>query len=144
MQSNESFPEPQKKPEKSKNYKQKVLDGDIKPWNTSARPAPGPRKTPMTSLRSSRGDAKKRKPLKPMSPKMTERMKKYRKLLKEFWAKEENSRCRKCGAHGDLDPHHTHGRGGENLFTIIPLCRKCHDGVHANPNKARQEGWLFF
>ena len=56
------------------------------------------------------------------------------------------ARCERCKKHigtcGQLEPHHVHGRQGANLFVVVPLCSPCHDGIHAAPSKAYQEGWL--
>jgi len=124
--------EPQKKPEKRKTYRERVLSGEKKPWGSRNKP-------PDRS-----GSTLKKTRLSHTSKKQKARMGEYRALLEEFWKKPENQKCRRCGARGPLDPHHTHGRSGDNLFKIIPVCRPCHDWIHQNPNQARQDGYLFF
>lgn len=55
--------------------------------------------------------------------------------------------CVACGDHFTVDPHHLlrvgPGERGMSLTTkdrwAIPLCRKCHDGLHADGNEER---WL--
>ncbi len=56
--------------------------------------------------------------------------------------------CQRCGARPATDPHHKAGRRGVLLWCkeyLSWICWECHlgpDGVHANPSKAREEGWI--
>lgn len=60
------------------------------------------------------------------------------------------TRCRRCKKQGfrwtseggDFDPHHPYGRVGTWLYVFFPVCRECHEGFHAQPNKAREEGFI--
>lgn len=57
--------------------------------------------------------------------------------------------CARCQLPKDgaaLDPHHPYKRGkgkfAWKLFVVVPLCRTCHDEIHANETQAREDGWL--
>lgn len=56
-------------------------------------------------------------------------------------------RCARCLVRGHaLDPHHPYKRGkgkfSWKLFVVVPVCRSCHDEIHANEKQAREDGWL--
>ena len=80
-----------------------------------------------------------------MSPEMKMAQTAY-KLLRTLLGK-FLFRCARCSTRCDhLDWHHPFKRGkGKMLWKmlcVIPLCRACHDWVHANENQAREDGWL--
>jgi len=50
--------------------------------------------------------------------------------------------CAKCGHRAGLEPHHPWGRGRENLFRVVLLCRLCHAACHEFPDLAFELGWL--
>ena len=57
--------------------------------------------------------------------------------------------CACCGNPGDpenFDAHHPYKRGKGKAewktYLVMPLCRTCHDSVHANEKKARDCGLL--
>lgn len=43
---------------------------------------------------------------------------------------------------GGLDAHHLGRRVGFWLFVFVPVCRTCHDEIHANEKQAREDGWI--
>ena len=47
-----------------------------------------------------------------------------------------------CGRIVGLEPHHPHGRTGENLFKVTALCHDHHAWIHAHPDAAFNAGWL--
>ena len=50
--------------------------------------------------------------------------------------------CARCGRAG-TDVHHRQRRGvsgHEDVRLLVLLCRECHDAVHANPERSREEG----
>jgi hypothetical protein len=58
-----------------------------------------------------------------------------------------NQECLRCHIRGDkhsLERHHTHGRSKEKILIYSYCCSICHAWIHANPNKARKEGFLSF
>lgn len=70
----------------------------------------------------------------------------YRKILQVYVP----SNCARCGAlgggwvsKGSMEPHHPLGRS-ERAFVacILPLCNLCHEWVHHNGDKAREDGWI--
>ena len=92
----------------------------------------------------------KRTRLKPRSEAMKEALEPYGKML----ALHSPDRCARCGLHGEgwrrfggiYDPHHPYGRGkgrtAWKTLVFVPVCRPCHDWIHANTNQARSDGWL--
>lgn len=54
-----------------------------------------------------------------------------------------DSRCRRCWKRKAIEGHHPFGQFGALIMIFWPICRVCHDEIHANHNKARAEGWLF-
>ena len=54
--------------------------------------------------------------------------------LGDGWANADNP-------HG-LDAHHIGRRVGFWLFVFVPVCRTCHDEIHANEKQAREDGWI--
>lgn len=56
----------------------------------------------------------------------------------------DRGRCQRCGTNG-TDWHHRKRRreGGHGAGNGVTLCRTCHsDGVHAQPERARREGYI--
>lgn len=56
----------------------------------------------------------------------------------------ENPMCRRCSGKTD-DVHHSRGRAGTLLLDErfwLPVCRECHDWIHANIQKAREGGFI--
>ncbi len=54
------------------------------------------------------------------------------------------TKCVRCGRPA-TDQHHVRGKLGplrNDPRYKVPMCRKCHTWVHANPNKARKAGLL--
>jgi len=51
--------------------------------------------------------------------------------------------CLRCGR-GGTDLHHRQRRqvGGHETWNLVLLCRECHSWAHANPEAAREEGWI--
>lgn len=53
--------------------------------------------------------------------------------------------CWVCVREKATDVHHKNGRHNDRLNDVehwLPVCRKCHDYIHAHPQKAREKGWL--
>lgn len=94
------------------------------------------RKTP---LRPKPGPAKPRARLAPASAKQAGRLARYKAMLAAWQGRRV---CAKCGHRKDLEPHHPFGRGGENLFKVVLLCRLCHACAHEFPDLAYSQGWL--
>jgi len=111
-----TFPVPQEKPARRLNYAEKRKAGLV--------------------------ERKARQALRKVSRTHEQRWNRYRGWIKI--AMHGLARCERCKKHkaGDLQPHHTHGRSGDNLFKVIPLCSTCHAWVHEFPNEAYAEGWL--
>lgn len=68
-------------------------------------------------------------------------------LIQAAWTPKKCARCECPGLGwlskgGSFDPHHIAGRAGWRLFVFVPLCRTCHDEIHANPEQARADRWL--
>ena len=57
-------------------------------------------------------------------------------------------RCERCGrdlADCGFDGAHRKGRGQggpDTPVNVAALCRRCHEGAHANPARACDEGWM--
>lgn len=51
--------------------------------------------------------------------------------------------CRRCRKREATDGHHIFGRANALMLLFTVTCRRCHNAVHGNPNKARRDGWLF-
>jgi hypothetical protein len=69
---------------------------------------------------------------------------KYNKLKDEA---DEYQICQRCSERFHKEsspPHHPYGRDKEKILIIMWLCHDCHEWVHANPNKAREDKFLFF
>ena len=73
----------------------------------------------------------------------------YTKAKAEY--QREHPRCEMPGCTRSLlksdliDLHHKAGRNGPLLYCkryFASLCRKHHDMVHANPQEAREHGWI--
>jgi hypothetical protein len=117
---NSEFPEFQHKPQKTPNYKEKVKLGLIS------------------------GGLKRTKGLNPISKKHKKELDKY---IRMCYNDAELQKCFRCGLEANKDilqRHHTHGRSGDNLYKYEYCCVKCHEWIHANPNKARELKLLFF
>ena len=70
-------------------------------------------------------------------------MERYKRMLESH--RKETSKCQWCNDEHNwdqLDFHHPWGRGGEYLFQVVQLCRRCHDEIHAKPKRAFTLGWL--
>jgi hypothetical protein len=83
-----------------------------------------------------------RKKIRQVSKKKREELKIYAKLRKEFLDK--RPRCEVCFQEIATDVHHKAGRGRNTLAveTWLPVCRPCHDAIHANPKWAEANGYL--
>lgn len=95
-------------------------------------------KTPLRT-KPKPGLAKPRPRLAKASGRQAERLARYNNMLLEWkgrWA------CAKCGHKKGLEPHHPFGRGRENLFRVVLLCRLCHAACHEFPDLAYELGWL--
>jgi 5-methylcytosine-specific restriction endonuclease McrA len=58
----------------------------------------------------------------------------WQKVRRRFWASRLPKSCYVCGREdGPKDLHHRTYKnlGNENLRDLVPLCRRCHDEVHA-------------
>jgi hypothetical protein len=80
----------------------------------------------------------------PLSKKKQEWTAKYAKQKRDD---QEYQTCIVCGImeHKDnMEPHHTHGRSNENIMKYVWLHTECHAKIHAQPNWARANGYLFF
>lgn len=114
--------EPQQKPSKRLNYKERLKAGLVKP-------------KPRAAMK------KASKPLRKVSKAKAPAHAAYAKWIAVALAATEScARCKKSGV--GLEPHHPKGRGGQYLFCVIGLCHNCHEWTHANPNSAMAEGWL--
>jgi hypothetical protein len=85
---------------------------------------------------------KRKARLAPASTKQAARLAHYHAMV-DSW--EGRRVCAFCGLHADfckLEPHHPHGRGGDNLFRVVLLCSSHHHWVHAYPDRAYELGWL--
>lgn len=92
-------------------------------------------------LRAKPGPPKPRARLAPASAKQAARLEAYRAMVAEARQAGRDA-CAKCPAKKQTDFHHPWGRGKDNLFRGIFLCRPCHDAIHASPNEALSLGWL--
>lgn len=57
----------------------------------------------------------------------------------------EHKACEVCHTACATDVHHKLGREGLLLFDVrhwLPVCRPCHDWIHAHPIEAAARGWL--
>jgi hypothetical protein len=82
--------------------------------------------------------------LKKMSEKKKDWIKKYNDKANED---KELQVCKICNleSHKDgMERHHPWGRSNENIMRYWWIHHECHAIIHANPNKAREQGWLFF
>lgn len=77
----------------------------------------------------------------------------YREAKEKFLAELKSSGkplvcwiCRKQIRFRDIwDFHHPAGRGTmEHILMFHPVHRACHDKVHAQPNWARENGFMFY
>ena len=102
-----------------------------------------PAKTPTYRERKLAGEVKEkpRKRLRKVAKSNAARDREYREWIKKEMA--GRCVCRKCLRTFDsIQPHHPFGRGGDNLFKVIPLCALCHAWVHDNSCAAYDTGWL--
>lgn len=97
-----------------------------------------PRKIPIKKPRK----PLKRTPLNRVSPKKVPAYREYSRIAREF--KVANPTCACCKSLQTKDVHHMKGRGKYllDVTTFLPVCRQCHDAIHANPHWARENGWL--
>lgn len=60
----------------------------------------------------------------------------------KVWAR-QNRQCCRCGGRG-YEIHHRKRRreGGHSLGNCIGLCGTCHRWAHANPDKAKEQGYI--
>ncbi len=80
--------------------------------------------------------------LKPASKKRAVQLHEYSRKRAVFLR--ERPLCQFCGGFSS-DVHHTQGRRGAMLndeLTWMALCRPCHDMIHKNPKRSREEGYL--
>jgi len=84
----------------------------------------------------------KRTPLSPVSKKQQKRLQDYSVVRKAYL--EEHPVCEACGQREATEIHHKEGRGSKTAdpTTFMSICRRCHNWIHAHPNRAREEGWL--
>ena len=103
---------------------------------------PTPRLTYAQKVRAGEVKVKPRKAVRKVSRTHEQRWNRCRGWIKI--AMHGLARCERCKKHkaGDLQPHHTHGRSGDNLFKVIPLCSTCHQWTHDHPDTAYALGWL--
>lgn len=92
------------------------------------------------------------KPIKNIIPQVSSKRKKqdqeYLKLRERYLT--ENSFCRVKGAGcmvNATDVHHTFAGANRSVYYLIqstwlPVCRVCHDWIHANPKEARVLNYL--
>jgi hypothetical protein len=68
------------------------------------------------------------------------------KLRKEL--QEQDPMCRRCRTSPGTDLHERlrRSQGGDPTDTrvVTLICRGCHSDIHANPQEAREQGWLTF
>ena len=95
---------------------------------------------------------KSQKPSKSIIPQVSSRKKKkdleYSKLRKRYL--EDNNICRvdvKGCTKKATDIHHTYAGSNRDTYyliqsTWIPVCRNCHNWIHANPKEARKLNYL--
>lgn len=79
-------------------------------------------------------------PMRRMSASKSARMPRYRATVEE--ARKKHLLCARCRLPEPLEPHHTHGRVGDNLFRFLLLCRKCHQWINDNTKAAKSGGWI--
>lgn len=65
-------------------------------------------------------------------------------MMRDQVSKRDEHKCSRCGTYPATDNHHRQRRavGGHRLSNLILLCRLCHGWVHANPQAARDAGWI--
>lgn len=92
------------------------------------------RRTPLRTVARIRQQSTKR------AAKATE----YRTTKAALEAREGGSCAGSCGSLG-TDPHHRKNRsqgGRDDLWTLVLLCRPCHDAIGRMPKWAYARGWL--
>jgi len=84
----------------------------------------------------------KRTRLSPVSKKQQKRLRDYSAVRKDYL--DEHPVCEACLQRPAEEIHHKEGRGSKTAdpTTFMSICRRCHNWIHANPNRAREEGWL--
>jgi len=78
-----------------------------------------------------------------VSSRQRERTKLYLQARTRYLA--EHRRCEACWQAEATEIHHTKGRIGVNLLDVAtwkPVCRRCHEWIHANPVLATAKGWM--
>lgn len=125
-----------------------MKEADIKPYDDSALPIINERSTVAQEYWSGLGELDK--PIicltgdgePPQSFMLRPKLKRWECEQYTRWVKTQSCCC--CGSNAD-DPHHIigYGMGGmgtktHDLFTI-PLCRRCHDALHADTKLWEQE-----
>jgi hypothetical protein len=86
---------------------------------------------------------KRKTRLRPVSTKRRKALKVYSSLRSEFLDKFKV--CIVCVDKASTDIHHMDGRHNarlNNTLLWLPVCRRCHDLIHANPSWARENGYL--
>ena len=95
---------------------------------------------------------KSQKPIKSVIPRVSSKRKKkdqeYLKLRERYL--KENHLCTvnvKGCTNGATDVHHTYAGSNRETFylvqsTWLPVCRNCHDWIHAHPKESRIMKWL--
>lgn len=116
-----------------------------------------------TPLRRSGKPLKKTK-LRPISKRHSVKLKEYKRARKEHYKDEDNRSCAICGTENNLSVHHKKGRNEHiaDVDTFVTLCivgncphgnsmlsglnpangTGCHGFVHANPDWAREKGYI--
>lgn len=55
----------------------------------------------------------------------------------------QNGQCARCGnAYSDLHHRQRRREGGHGVHNLVGLCRTDHKWVHANPKRAREDGFI--
>jgi hypothetical protein len=68
----------------------------------------------------------------------------YKRLKNEAAPVQECAGCGSKGAKSSMDPHHPHGRAGDNLLRFCWIHRHCHTFIHDNPSKGKAMGLMEF
>lgn len=132
-----------KKPDASwKGWRWLSLEERLNSWCGLIEPQLKPAKTPTYRERRLAGEVKE-KPRKRINPIAKKRLSRHRSYAAWIKAAMIGQRCAFTGCHDlNLEPHHPHGRNGDNLFKVIPCCSAHHRWIHEHPAAAFAAGWL--
>lgn len=111
----------QHKPEKTKNYREKIME----------------------KIRKGESVTKKRAAIKRVSAKRSQALREYEKSSPLNGL----NCCSNCGAHNGVERHHPYGRSGNNITRWVWVCSEAtgchlHGKIHQNPDRAFEKGWL--